>query len=348
MMPGVSALEHTLPGAFLAAAHRHRGLPAVSGSAVGRPAATWGDVTTDVRVVALGLRAEGGPAPTVGVSVDHPGTRLVVELAVLAAAGAVALDVTAADVVVDDDDVSTLREAGRTVDDRAPDRFERTWQAVEPATPALIDGDDHWTHESVLWGARSVAQEFVVDADDRVAVALPPASAVGFVVGAIVPSLRACSVWVAPDDDLGELVRRAHPTVIVTNVAGATMLGAHLPDTGRRFSRHVRRRATALAEVGLAGCRTVAVVEHAAGTAAATFGGIPAGTALAVAGYAGLVLHDGRPLPGVTVAVDDDGRLLVRGDAAAADRCVDGWLPTGLDARIDDGRVILGPRARAS
>jgi hypothetical protein len=36
-----------------------------------------------------------------------------------------------------------------------------------------------------------------------------------------------------------------------------------------------------------------------------------------------------RPLPGVTVAIDDDGEVLVRSGAAARSRTVGGWLRTG-------------------
>jgi hypothetical protein len=48
--------------------------------------------------------------------------------------------------------------------------------------------------------------------------------------------------------------------------------------------------------------------------------------ALVVPGHAGVVSLGGRPLPGVTIAVGDDGRTRVRSDGVAPSCLVDGWL----------------------
>lgn len=49
-----------------------------------------------------------------------------------------------------------------------------------------------------------------------------------------------------------------------------------------------------------------------------------------------------RPLPGVTVAIADDGEVLVRSDAVSPSACGEhGWLHTGRTGRLDGERLVL-------
>jgi hypothetical protein len=123
----------TVPAAFVATAWQHRG--------------TWGASLDDVRLLTLGLLDAGiGPGDAV-VTTD-----LVTELAVLAAGAVAVLDGSpGADVPAGD-----LRAAGRRLDDRAPDAFERSWQAIEPGAPAVVAGAT-FTHANLIAAVRSLA-----------------------------------------------------------------------------------------------------------------------------------------------------------------------------------------------
>jgi long-subunit acyl-CoA synthetase (AMP-forming) len=73
-------------------------------------------------------------------------------------------------------------------------------------------------------------------------------------------------------------------------------------------------------------------------------------TGLAVAAAGGIVTGFGRPgtlggpLPGASVAIDDDGAVLVRAASTAPGAPGlrdDGWLPTGLSGTLDDGHLVV-------
>jgi hypothetical protein len=286
--------RETVPAAFAATAYRNG----------------WTDLARRVRHLALGM----GDAGTVPCPTTDAGA-----LAALAAGAT--LDFDRAPVALDED---ALLARGRDVDERDPDAFERAWSAIAPGAVAAIgDGGNRWTHGGLLWAARSFAQGVGAGAGVTVSVsdATEPDGLDGvrrFVVRTLVPAVTGARLV---ERDAAVAVRAAEETVDATRP-----LVASLP-TGRRRQRGAA--ADARASLGLASCRLALVTGEASvavdwlqqlGVAAEPLAVVPA--------CAGPI-SAGRPLPGVTVAVADDGEVLVRSDAVALDRCDDGWLHTG-------------------
>lgn len=291
----------TVPAAFAATAHRHRPVTAVREP--GR-ATSWLRLAEEVRALTLGLAAEEAVVAGRRVAVHGPdgADRLALELAVLAA-GAVAVLDGLADVDVYAHGLDRLRAAGRERDRAEPDAFERTWHSVSPDDVAVAADGADFTHANVLTGARSLVQALGADAGDVVRCTLPADGAAGWVAAHAVPVLTAATL----------LVGRGDATIVVSD--DPRDLPADLPER-RRF----RRRVTD------AGPRHALVV----GANAATF-----------PGFAGIATGPDGPLPGVVVAVDDEGHVLVRSDAVPRSRCEGGWLHTGRAGDLVDGTLVL-------
>lgn len=292
----------TVPAAFAATAHRHRPVTAVREP--GR-ATSWLRLADEVRALALGLTAEESVAPGRRVAVHGPdgADRLAVELAVLAVGAVAVLDGLPAELDVYAHGLDRLRATGKERDRAEPDAFERSWHAVAPDDVAIAADGTDFTHANVLTGARSLVQALDVDAGDVVRCTLPTDGAAGWVVAHAVPVLTAATL----------LVGRGDATVLVSD--DPRDLPVEVPER-RRFRRRVTDP----------GPRHALVV----GSNAATF-----------AGLAGIATGPDGPLPGVVVAVDDDGLVLVRSDAVPRGWCEDGWLHTGRAGDLVDGTLVL-------
>ena len=283
--------RETVPAAFAATAWQHG----------------WHDLARRVRHVALGLGQVGTvppPSTTAGA------------LAVLAAGGT--LDFDTDSVPLDED---ALADAGRAIDERDPDAYERAVGAVAPgAVAARGDGGRTWTHGGLLWAARSFAQGVDAGPGVRLRYEDDLDGVRTFVLRSLVPAVSGAAVVDAGADVLVWPAARA--------LAALRPAIEALP-AGRLRSRGAAR--DAVAGLGLAGCRLVLVTGD-AGVAVDWLDqlGVPAAPLLAVAGCAAPVRTD-RPLPGVTIATADDGELLVRADFAAPEALAsDGWLHTGM------------------
>jgi len=232
-------------------------VPAALAATGWRQRDAWGGVLARVRHLALGL----GDDRPVATPTSVAGT-----LAILAVGGVVDLD--AEPVALDEDALVT---AGRAVDEREPDAFERRWREVQPGDDAVRgDGGLTWTHGGLLWAARSLVQHLGLDEGDRVHVrGLDGVRAL--VAGTIAPLLAGAAVVDRPDE--------------TTTIIGPGLV-------------------------------------------------VVPGIAVPVAGD--------RPLPGVTVAIADDGEVLVRSDAVSPTACAaDGWLHTGRQGRLSGERLSL-------
>jgi hypothetical protein len=139
----------TVPAAFVATAWQHRG--------------TWGGLLDDVRLLALGLLAAG-----VGPGLSVRAGDLTTELAVLATGAAAVLDGSPGD----DLPAGDLRAAGRDLDDRQPDAFERAWQAIAADDRAVVAGAT-FTHANLVAAVRSLALATGAGPGRRVQVDLP-------------------------------------------------------------------------------------------------------------------------------------------------------------------------------
>lgn len=265
----------------------------------------WHELARRVRHIALGLGAVGTVAPP---------TTTAAALAVLAAGGTLDFDADPAPLAED-----ALAAAGRGIDDRDPDAYERAVHAVAPgAIAAAGDGGRAWTHGGLLWAARSFAQGIGAGPGTRLRYDDDLDGVRRFVLRALVPAVS------------GAVVVDARPDVLVWPAANAvaTLRPAieGLPP-GRLRARGAAR--DAVAGLGLAGCGLVLVT----GEAAVAVDwlrqlGVRAEPLVAVPGCAAPIRTD-RPLPGVTLAVAEDGELLVRADFVAPDALADDrWLHT--------------------
>jgi len=132
-------------------------VPAALAATGWRCRADWGGVAARVRHLALGL---GDERPTANPS-TVAGT-----LAVLAVGGVIDLDAEPSAL-----DEEALVAAGRTIDEREPDAFERRWRQVQPGDAAVrADGGLTWTHGGLLWAARSLVQHLELAEGQRLVV----------------------------------------------------------------------------------------------------------------------------------------------------------------------------------
>ena len=337
--------RETAPATFAARAHLNRDRPALvdvrtDGS---RHTTSWGRLARRVRHLSLALSAEGfEPGVTLALdgtarAADRATTLLVgsaIGAVVVAGAGATPLDLDA------------LAVAGAALDERHPDGFERLVAARSPHEPLLRCGEVDHTHASLLIAARSLAQGAGFGVADRLLVSLAPGSAAEVVLSVLVPCLTGAASWSSPTafavEDRGDDVR---PTFIASR-ALSTQAGPTRRRVGRRRPRGAIRSVMVLGDGGAGG----PLVPTGAGLVALSVeaaGGIVAGF-----GAGGSV---GHPLPGVSLAVDDDGEVLVRSGGVppgAPGLRDDGWLATGRHGRLDGGALVLeralaGPDGRA-
>ena len=267
----------------------------------------WHDLARRVRHLALGL----GSAGTV-----PPPTTTAGALAVLAAGGTLDFDADPAPLAED-----ALADAGREIDEKDPDAYERAVHAVAPGDVAARgDGGHPWTHGGLLWAARSFAQGIGARPDVRLRYEDDLDGVRTFVLRSLVPAVS------------GAAVVDARPDVLVWPAASAVAalrpVIEGLPP-GRLRARGAAREA--VAGLGLAGCRLVLVTGD-GGVAIDWLGqlGVHAEPLLTVPACAAPIRTD-RPLPGVTIGTADDGELLVRADFVASDALADdGWLHTGV------------------
>jgi hypothetical protein len=292
----------TLPAAFAATAHRHRPV-----SAVREPGRTtsWLRLAQDVRALALGLLCGAAPVGGRRVAVHGPdgADRLALELAILAVGGVVVLDGGAAEADLYAHGLEGLRTEGHARDREAPSAFEDAWKAVDPESPALAAGDTDFTHANVLAGARSLVQALEVDAGDVVRCSVPIEEPAGWVAAHAVPVVTAATL----------LVGRGSPTILVSQDPDDL---PREPEPPARFRRRVTDP----------GPRHTLVLGHGA---------------VAFPGLAGVACGPDGPLPGVTVAIDDGGEVLVRSEAVPRARCEGGWLRTGRSGDLVDGALVL-------
>lgn len=350
----------TVAAAFATTAHRQASRPAfvAAGSVT-----TWAQLAGRVRLLTLGFGASGvGPGARVRVAVRAPVDRRAVEVA-LACLGAVRTGGTAAErstggiEVIVDQDLEGLAIAGGQVDEAEPDQFERRSRSVDADAPAVEDDIAIWTQRQLLWGARSVAAALAATAGDRLFSTLPPGEATGWVCGALLPILTGASSS-AESPDRSTLID-VRPTLLVCRDDDVGSMGLAAPpprETGvRALGRRLGRGLAPAPISGLEACRAALVVGAGAGAARLAGAGVPARVAVTWSGHAGLVTGAagpsgglGRPLPGVTIAIDDEGEVLVRSPAVAAGWARDGWLHTGWTGTIDSAgglSAVAGPTA---
>lgn len=313
--------RETIATAFAETAHRHRAL-AAGHHRVGEGwhRTSWGDLAWLVRQLTLGL-AEQGVARGDRLRVDGlaPVHRGSVGLAAACLGAAAVLDGDG----TEPGDLDGLVAAGRKADEAAPDRSESLRDEVTPEEAALADGDLVFTGADVLWGATSLAAALDADADDRLVSTLPVDTPAGWVAGVLVPVVTAAATWF-PESGIVATVTAARPTIVVCTDADAALLAESPTDD-------------------LGAVRAVLVVDGAAGARRLAARGVTGvSPAITFPGYAGLVTGDGgRPLPGVTVGIEDDGEVVVRSDAVAKSRCEGGWLRTGRKGTLDGDRLTL-------
>lgn len=324
----------TVAATFAATAHLHRDRPArVDLAADGRRRTTsWAGVIRTVRHAAVALADEGlGPGASLTLDPTAPAAHRAAVLLVAAATGAVAAG-GRGDVV----DLESLVSAGAGIDERHPDRFEVLVAARDRHEVLLhAHGVDH-THASLLVAARSFAQAADLGPEDGLQAVLRPGTAAEAVLAVVVPALTGAAAWTSAAGP-PPLAAGAGPTWIVSDEPTA-------PAPRGRRGRVGRRRPSRP--------RHVLVVGDGAGTSAAE---APEGvdTAFAVDAAGGVVTgfgppgSVGRPLPGVSVTVDD-GHVLVRScgvPPGAPGLAHDGWLATGRRGRLEGGALVLEPSA---
>lgn len=327
--------RETIAVAFAETAHRHRARPALHhADGPSWTAVRWGALVARVRLLALGLAEEGvgpgGRVSTAGLSVPDR--------------WALGLAATSVGAVVDDgattrteEQLQELHTNGAKGDEAAPDRFERLRAAVECDDDAFTEGGTTFTVANLLWGAASLATALGAGLDDRLVATLPLDTATGWVAGVLVPVVTGAAAW-SPKADVAATAPAARPTIVVCTDADAAALADARPGAPATNGRAPWRRRPTVRPAGLENCRAVLVVDGAAGARRLAERGVPTVGALAVEGHAGLVTGaGGRPLPGVTVGIADDGEVLVRSDAVAPSRCERGWLHTGRRGAVDRG-----------
>lgn len=352
-------LATTVPADVAATIHRRRDATALQGGST--RAVTWDELGARLRLVAVALAAGAGRV-RVGVAQELAGTvdGAVAELACLAA-GAVLVLGGDTDVELTATRVHALQQEGAGIDAQEPDRFERAWAAVDPGDPALSVGDVVLTHANVRFTLRSLEQLLELTPDDRVASLVDDRGLPALLVRLL--HARAGSSRSLGDDrrDLS----RWQPTLVVAaaehwrELAAASAAWAR-PRSRSRLLARLRPTAEGQASDGLAALRvgvcwgvapepeTVAALAAAGRPLAQVHGVAVTGGAYAGAGPGRATARTvGRPLPGTSVRVGDEGQLLVRGGGVAAGRADEnGWVTTGERGAIeDDGSIRLLPHA---
>lgn len=331
--------RESLAAAVAAVSHRRRDAPAVSG---GAEVLSWARLGADVRLVALGLIDRGvetGNRATV-TGADGRDRRSLV-LAVLAVGAVLAQGAPE----IGAGDLNDLRRRGRALDERRPSRFEEAWGAVAADdTAADLDGFS-FTHDALLRATRSLAQALGAGPDDRVL--CTSGGPLGLVAGVLLPVVTGGAA--VPAGAVVTTVAEARPTLMVIERPEALALAAAAQPVSHGGGWRPGRRRRGRPD-GMDGCRAAIVVDDDTSAAARLrAAGAPAHAGLVVDGIAGVVTaldgsrSLGSPLPGVTVAIDDEGQVCLRapGAASGADR----WLCTGRRGTLESGRLLLDPVA---
>ena len=339
----------TVGSAFEATAHRHGARPALLGEGLDT---TWAELGSSVRLLALGVDAAGvgmGSRARLAADLDPVGRRaLELALACLGAVRVLAEEEGASPAPVVGEDLDALRRAGAEADRREPDRFERRAEDVSADTPVLTEKGLTWTHAQVLWATYSLATSLGVTAEDRLVSTLPAGEVTGWVCGALLPVVSAAATSI---DRRGgwSVVAATSPTLLICrdrDLAGSPVTPG-VPEGRRRRGGGHRLGRRPEPPAGLEACRAAVVVGSGPLVSRLAAARVPVRIAVTWPGHAGLVTGAagpagglGRPLPGVTVGVDDDGEILVRSGSVATGRYEDGWLHTGCPGAIDEaGRL---------
>lgn len=325
--------RETVPATFAATAHRHGDRPAIVEVRVdgARRTTSWGALARRVRHLSLALSDDGfEPGQVLALDVAAPAADRAATLLVGSAVGAVLAVDAGASI-----DLTGLLGRGVALDERQPDRFERLVAERRPHDVLLRCGGVDHTHASLLIAARSLAQGAGLGAGDRLLVELTPGTAADAVLSVVVPCLTGAAWWTSPTDfaigDLDEGIRPTFAAGTDAVLAAATSRRR----LGRRRPAAPIRSVLVIGDGGAAG----SLVELGSSLVALSVeaaGGV-------VAGF-GVGRSIGRPLPGVTLAVEDDGRLLVRSGGVppgAPGLRDDGWLDTGHRGRLDGGALVL-------
>lgn len=337
----------TVGATFVASAWRHQRRPAFLAADGIVP---WRSVVDDVRHVALGLHAAGVERRR-EVGVASGGDRAD-RLALLAAAsvGAVAVPVEAVPpgcvaLGHDTPSLDDLRRAGAQVDVAEPAAFESMLALVAADDPAVVLGGVTFSHANLLWGAKAFIQQLGVRAEDVVACDLRLDTAPGHVISHVVPVVSGAAVlpaWTTAEC-------HGPPTVVVLGRTGAGRLGGARPAASGGPLSSVRARRWR-ERAGLGACRSLVVVDADGMADAFRAAGMPACAAASDPGVAGLLTlgvptgrgDAGRPLPGTSVGVTEDGAVVVRSFAVAGAEAAAGWWPTGRRGALDEeGRLRL-------
>ena len=323
--------RRTVAATFAATAHRHRDRPArIDVTADGRRHRTsWGSLVRCVRHASLALADQGiGPGDAIALDPSASPAERAADVLVAAALGAL-VGVGGGERL----DLERLTTLGAALDDRDPARFEALVAARDDQAVLLVTGGVEHTDASLLVAARSFAQGAGVGADDGLLVALCPGTAADITTAVLVPALTGATAWTS-EVDLELLGDGRGLTVVVAREP----LPPSPPPRRRRLARRPPPAVQHLLVVGDGGASSVPAAAQGAALSVGAAGGIVTGF-----GPSGSV---GRPLPGVSVAVEDDGGVLVRscgsppGAAGVRD---DGWLATGLRGRLEGGALLLEP-----
>jgi hypothetical protein len=339
--PGV--VGGTIGAAFSATAWSRRHRPAID--APGGTVLDWHALALDVRSMALGFEAMGVAVGTpVRLRAEGPAVR--VGLLAAAAAGLVvdpppdgsrAVEGPMAEIAGSAIGYDELRRLGAALDARRPDAYEVRHAAVGPDRAAVRLGGVLFSHDELLWAARSLVQAVGLGPDDRVATDLAVGDEVGHVVGHVAPSVSgACTVL----DGLDRLAT-ARPTVLVVGEGGAARVAELLAEVSAPVRRHPSLLRRALGDRGLGACRLVVLVGSGPVPRLGAGSGLTVAVATRVPGVAGLVTlgepwspgDRGAPLPGTSIGIGADGEVFVRSNAVAGWH---GWVPTGNRGTLDE------------
>lgn len=199
------------------------------------------------------------------------------------------------------------------------------------------------THDSLAAAARAVNAALGVRADDVWLLCVPLASIAGLAVVAR-STQGGQRVDALPRFDAG--------AVAAAGRRGSATLVSLVPTMLRRVLEHDAAAAAGFRRVLLGGGPVPTGLLEAAQTV-----GAPVTTTYGQTETGGGCTHDGRPLPGVEVRIENGtGEILVRGpvvtpgylrdpEATAARSAGDGWWRTGDAGRIDpDGRLVVVDR----
>ncbi len=284
----------TVPALLAAAVHRTPEAPALRAPARdGGGATSWSELGELVRHVALGLIADGlEPGDRVVVTGADGLAWRVADLAVLAAGGVSvtraapasadrpgggrgrvagvagrsagpARELDAGDRPAGVAALAALRERGRALDGAEPDRFERSWRAVDPDADAAVvpvsdDGELVFSHRALVWAVRSLAQVAGVGPGSRVLATVPPTRAVGRTTTHLLALLNGGTAWLTAEVTADD-VAAFGPHVVVGDRAlwedVARRVAGHDPGRVRRMllERHRRSLPVASDDLGPAG-----------------------------------------------------------------------------------------------